>query len=41
VPITPAFIERLAADQQAPGARIAYRILSQPNLVALINLGIM
>ena len=41
VPITPAFIERLAADQHAPGARLAYRILSQPDLIALVNLGIM
>jgi purine nucleosidase len=41
VPITPAFITRLAADQHAPGARLAYRIVSQPDLAALIDLGIM
>jgi purine nucleosidase len=41
VPITRAFIDRLAADQQAPGARLAYRIVSQPDLLALVDLGIM
>jgi purine nucleosidase len=41
VPITPDFITRLEAEQHAPGARLAYRILSQPDLVALVNLGIM
>jgi purine nucleosidase len=41
VPITPAFVARLAADQNAPGARLAYRIASQPDLAALIDLGIM
>lgn len=41
VPITPAFVSRLAADQNAPGARLAYRIASQPELAALIELGIM
>jgi purine nucleosidase len=41
VPITPAFVSRLAADQNAPGARLAYRIASQPDLAALIDLGIM
>jgi purine nucleosidase len=41
VPITPAFVARLAADQNAPGARLAYRIASQPDLMALIELGIM
>jgi inosine-uridine nucleoside N-ribohydrolase len=41
VPITQAFVARLAADQHAPGARIAYRIASQPDLAALIDLGIM
>jgi purine nucleosidase len=41
VPITPAFVSRLAADQNAPGARLAYRIASQPELMALIELGIM
>ncbi|MBE1488436.1 nucleoside hydrolase [Plantactinospora soyae] len=41
VPITPAFVSRLGADQHAPGARIAYRIASQPDLAALIDLGIM
>jgi purine nucleosidase len=41
VPITQAFVARLAADQQAPGARLAYRIVSQPDLMALIDLGIM
>jgi purine nucleosidase len=41
VPITPAFVARLAADQHAPGARLAYRIVSQPDLAALIDLGIM
>lgn len=40
-PITPAFVARLAADQHAPGARIAHRIVSQPALAALIDLGIM
>jgi purine nucleosidase len=41
VPITQAFIARLAADQHAPGARLAYAIASQPDLSALIDLGIM
>jgi purine nucleosidase len=41
VPITQAFVARLAADQHAPGARLAYRIASQPDLAALIDLGIM
>jgi purine nucleosidase len=41
VPITGEFVRRLAADQQAPGARLTYRILSQPDLSALIDLGIM
>jgi purine nucleosidase len=41
VPITRAFIDRLAADQQAPGADLTHRILSQPDLVALVDLGIM
>jgi purine nucleosidase len=41
VPITPAFVDRLAADQHAPGARLAYAIVSQPDLAALIDLGIM
>ncbi len=41
VPITPAFVARLAADQNAPGARLAYRIASQPELTALIDLGVM
>jgi purine nucleosidase len=41
VPITPAFVARLAADQHAPGARLAYRIVRQPDLAALIDLGIM
>lgn len=41
VPITQAFVARLAADQQAPGARLTYRIVSQPDLAALIDLGIM
>jgi purine nucleosidase len=40
-PITQSFIARLAADQQAPGARLTYRIVSQPDLVELIDLGIM
>ena len=40
-PITGGFIARLAADQQAPGARLTYRIVSQPDLRALIDLGIM
>jgi purine nucleosidase len=39
--ITQSFIARLAADQQAPGARLTYRIVSQPELVELIDLGIM
>jgi purine nucleosidase len=41
VPITPDFVARLAADQEAPGARLTYRIVSQPDLAALIDLGIM
>ncbi|WP_073837584.1 nucleoside hydrolase [Micromonospora sp. CB01531] len=41
VPITRTFIARLAANQDAPGARLAYRIASQPDLLALIDLGIM
>ncbi|GAB3978183.1 nucleoside hydrolase [Plantactinospora veratri] len=41
VPITPDFVARLGAEQTAPGARIAYRIASQPDLAALIDLGIM
>ena len=40
-PITDAFIDRLAADQHAPGARLVLRIVSQPDLAALIDLGIM
>ena len=40
-PITQSFIARLAADQQAPGARLTYRIVSQPDMVELIDLGIM
>jgi purine nucleosidase len=41
LPITRTFIDRLAADQHAPGARVAYRIATQPDLLALIDLGIM
>ncbi|WP_328471046.1 nucleoside hydrolase [Actinoplanes sp. NBC_00393] len=41
VPITQDFVARLAADQNAPGARLTYRIVSQPDLAALIDLGIM
>jgi purine nucleosidase len=41
VPITQAFVTRLAADRHAPGADVAYRIVSQPDMVALIDLGIM
>jgi len=41
VPITRTFIDRLGADQHAPGARLAYRIVSQPDLLALVDLGIM
>jgi purine nucleosidase len=41
VPITQAFVARLAADQHAPGARLAYRIVTQPDMAALIDLGIM
>jgi purine nucleosidase len=41
VPITPAFVSRLGADQNAPGARLAYRIASLPDQMALIDLGIM
>jgi purine nucleosidase len=41
VPIRQAFLARLAGDQHAPGAQIAHRIVSQPDLVDLINLGIM
>lgn len=41
VPITREFVARLGADQQAPGARLTYRIVSQPDLAALIDLGIM
>jgi inosine-uridine nucleoside N-ribohydrolase len=40
-PITQSFVARLAADQHAPGARLAYRIASQPDMVALIDLGVM
>jgi purine nucleosidase len=39
--ITQTFVARLAADQHAPGARLTYRIVSQPDLSALIDLGIM
>jgi len=41
VPITQTFVAQLAADQNAPGAQLAYRIVSQPELSALIDLGIM
>lgn len=41
VPITQAYIARLGADRHAPGARIAYRVATQPDLAALIDLGIM
>ena len=41
LPITQAYVARLAADQQAPGARITYRIVSHPEMAALIDLGIM
>jgi purine nucleosidase len=41
VPITPGFVDRLGADRDAPGARLAYRILRQPDLAALVDLGIM
>lgn len=41
VPITQDYIARLGADQHAPGARIAYRIATQPDLAALIDLNIM
>jgi purine nucleosidase len=41
VPITQAFVARLAADQHAPGARLTYRIVSHPDMAALIDLGIM
>jgi len=41
VPITQEFVARLAADQQAPGARLTHRIVSQPDMAALIDLGIM
>jgi purine nucleosidase len=41
VPITQAFVARLAADQHAPGARLTYRIVSHPEMAALIDLGIM
>lgn len=40
-PITQAFVARLAADQHAPGARLTYRIVSHPDMAALIDLGIM
>ncbi|WP_433365675.1 nucleoside hydrolase [Actinoplanes sp. CA-142083] len=41
VPITQDYIARIGADQQAPGARIVHRIATQPDLAALIDLGIM
>ncbi|MEV6304097.1 nucleoside hydrolase [Actinoplanes sp. NPDC051861] len=41
VPITQGFVARLGADQSAPGARLTYRIVTQPDLAALIDLGIM
>jgi inosine-uridine nucleoside N-ribohydrolase len=34
-------VARLAADQHAAGTRLAHRIVSQPDLAALIDLGIM
>ncbi|MEV0716299.1 nucleoside hydrolase [Asanoa sp. NPDC050611] len=41
LPITPEYVARLAADQRAPGARITYRIVSHPEMAALIDLDIM
>jgi purine nucleosidase len=41
VPITREFVTRLAADQHAPGAQLTYRIVTQPDMAALIDLGIM
>jgi purine nucleosidase len=41
VPITQDFVSRLATDQHAAGARLTYRIVTQPDLAALIDLGIM
>ncbi|XVU23460.1 nucleoside hydrolase [Actinoplanes sp. CA-054009] len=41
VPITQDFVARLGADQQAPGARLVHAIASQPDMKALIDLGIM
>lgn len=40
VPITQDFVARLAADRQAPGARLVHAIVTQPDLKALIDLGI-
>jgi purine nucleosidase len=40
-PITHAFVARLGADQVSPGARITYRIITHPDMAALIDLGIM
>ncbi|MDG4825101.1 nucleoside hydrolase [Asanoa sp. WMMD1127] len=40
-PITDSFVARLAADQVRPGAALTYRILTHPDLAALIDLGIM
>ncbi|MEV7621829.1 nucleoside hydrolase [Actinoplanes sp. NPDC089786] len=41
VPITDEYVARIGASARAPGARIAYRIASQPDLAALIDLDIM
>ncbi|MFI5892826.1 nucleoside hydrolase [Actinoplanes sp. NPDC051513] len=41
VPITQEYVARIGADQQGAGARLVYRIATQPDLAALIDLGIM
>ncbi|MFF5079068.1 nucleoside hydrolase [Actinoplanes sp. NPDC000266] len=41
VPITQEFVARLGADQRAPGARLVHAIATQPEMKALIDLGIM
>ncbi|XVV10672.1 nucleoside hydrolase [Actinoplanes sp. CA-131856] len=41
VPITQEFVARLGADQRAPGARLVHAIATQPDMKALIDLGIM
>ncbi|HEV2780454.1 MAG TPA: nucleoside hydrolase [Actinophytocola sp.] len=41
VPITPDIVDRIAADQHTPSARIVHRIISHPELTTLIGLGVM